>query len=502
MVQEVRSVLIVGAGSAGWLSALVLSAYCPYLKIRLVRPRGGHAIGVGESTQGDLLRTLRAAGIDVEDFYKSCEATMKCGIFYRDWNSLGSHYWHPFTGLASTGLYTVAHHYQQMIARDPARFSHTNYYAAVHPSYNTCVLNRQVAPESAVALHVDAHKITVFLERALKQVEVLEADKIDSKSADGRIAEIVLDGRSVTADLYIDCTGFSRALFKQVATPDVIPYEPNVNRAVAAQIPYLDSAGEITPYTGAHAHEHGWTWSIPLQTRVGSGYVYHEDFCTPDEAERNFRQYWGEERMRDIKVQHIPFDVTRLRNPWVQNVVTIGLSAGFVEPLEATGLTWTIMSAYVLCQTITPRYYDEDTSARYNASMTGFIKDILDFIDAHYKLSARRDTEFWRYQTSRKFSDRLDFRLELYRREMPTAANRVRAFTLAFNEVSWIDILNGYEFRYDRQSVHPAKLDRGKQALRAIAAQPRRGIPPLDYRLPREPAESAQARLLADQRQP
>ena len=496
MIQPVRSILIVGAGSAGWLAALVLTTYCPFVNVRLVKPSGGRAIGVGESTQGDLLRTLRAAGIDVQEFYESCDATMKCGIFYRDWNSVGSHYWHPFTGLASTGLYTVAHHYQQMIVRDPRRFSHGNYYAAVHPSYDVCVLKKQVAPESAVALHVDAHKITTFLQRKLTQVEVLEAGQIDIRSGDGRISEIMLDGRSVSADLYIDCTGFSRALFRQVAEPDVIPYEPNVNRAVAAQIPYLDRQADITPYTGAHAHEHGWTWSIPLQSRVGSGYVYHGDFCTPEQAERNFRAYWGEERMRDIAVQHIPFDVPRLRNPWVQNVVTVGLSAGFVEPLEATGLTWTIMSAYVLAQTITPQYYDPDTSARYNASMTGFIKDILDFIDVHYKLSARRDTEFWRYHSSRKFSDRLDFRLDLYRREMPTAANRVRAFTLAFNEVSWIDILNGYEFRYDRQSVHPAKLDRAGHALAAAAALPRQGVPPLQYRLPREQGDPAQAPFL------
>jgi tryptophan halogenase len=269
-------------------------------------------------------------------------------------------------------------------------------------------------------------------------------------------------------------------------------YEANVNRAVAAQVPYLDPVGEVAPYTKAHAHEHGWTWSIPLQKRMGTGYVYHADFCSPEEAEKNFRAYWGEDRMRDIEVTHIDFDKPTLRNPWVGNVVTVGLAAGFVEPLEATGLTWTIMSAYVLCQSITQRYYDEDTSVRYNASMLSFIKDVTDFVDAHYKLSGRRDSEFWRYQASRQFPDRLDFRLDLYRREMPTAANRGRAFTLAFNEVSWIDILNGYEFEFDKQSVHPSHLDWGKRALRAIASQPRRGVPPLEFVIPRAQGKAPQ----------
>lgn len=493
MVQEVRSVLIVGAGSAGWLAALVLTTYCPFLKVQLVRPRRGNPIGVGESTQGDLLRMLRAARIDVQAFYEACEATTKCGILYEDWNSVGSHYWHPFSGLASTGLYTAAHHYQQMIAKDPQHFSHANYYAAVHPSYEICVKNRRIAPDSAVALHLNASRITEVLERVLTQVEVLEADSVDVKASDGRISEIALDGRSVAADLYVDCTGFSRVVFNQIATPDIMPYEANVNRVVTAQLPFEDKPSELTPYTRAHAHEHGWTWTIPLQTRIGSGYVYHDDFCTTDEAETNFRAYWGEERLKDAEVRHLSFDSQNLRNPWVKNVVTVGLSAGFVEPLEATGLTWAIMSAYVLCQSLTPRYFDDDTSARYNASMVGFINDVVDFIDAHYKLSARRDSKFWRYQTERKYPDRLEFRLNLYRREMPTAANRLRAFILAFNEVSWIDILNGYDFDYEPQTIHQSHVDWGGSALQAIASQPRQGVPPLDFRFSNAPEASAQA---------
>lgn len=156
MGQETRSVIIVGAGSAGWLTALVLNTYCPFLNIRLIRPRSGSPIGVGESTQADLLRTLRAAGIDVQEFFKACDATMKCGIFYEDWNAVGSHYWHPFSSLAATGFYTAAHHYEQMILREPERYRHTDYYKAVHPSYDICIGNKQVAPDSALAFHLDS----------------------------------------------------------------------------------------------------------------------------------------------------------------------------------------------------------------------------------------------------------------------------------------------------------------------------------------------------------
>jgi len=257
-----------------------------------------------------------------------------------------------------------------------------------------------------------------------------------------------------------------------------MPYEGNVNRVVAAQLPYVSKEKEVTPYTRAHAHENGWIWSIPLQTRIGSGYCYHGDFCSPEQAERNFRAYWGDERMRDIVVRHIAFDSVTLRNPWASNVVAIGLSAGFVEPLEASGLNWIITSADLLAQSLGARYYDGDTSAKYNANMLGYIFDVHDFIDAHYKLSARRDSEFWRYQTSRRFPERLECRLALYAGEMPSNANRIKTAPWAFNEVSWIDILNGYRFEYAPLDVHPMQMAQAQRALEEIASSPRRGLDP------------------------
>jgi tryptophan halogenase len=405
---------------------------------------------------------------------------MKCGIYYEDWNAVGERYWHPFSNLVFTGSYTAAHHYQQMILEEPQHYSHDRYYASVHTSYRTCVEKKQVAPESAVAFHLDAMKLTQYLERELPNVEVLEADNVDVQTADGRVTSIVLDGnRNVSTDLYVDCTGFARAVFKRVATPDVLAYEANVNRVLTAQLPHTDEAREgITPYTRAHAHEYGWTWSIPLQSRIGSGYVYHGDFCSPEEAEKRFRDYWGAERMDNINVRHIAFDSITVRNPWVANVVAIGLSAGFVEPLEATGLSWIISSAELLSQSLGTRYFDQDTSMKYNFNMLGYVYDVFDFIDVHYKLSGRRDSEFWRYQTSRAFPARLEHRLALYAAEMPNDINRVKSTPWAFNEVSWVDILNGYRFKYAKLKVHPLQRQGAEKALREIASSPRQGADP------------------------
>jgi tryptophan halogenase len=480
--QSVNSVIIVGSGSAGWLTALVLSTYCPFLKVRVVRPHASSPIGVGESTQPDLPMRLLAAGIDLGDFCVACDATMKCGIFYRDWNVVGDHYWHPFTSMADSGPYTAAHHYQQMILEDPQRYSHADYYARVHTSYETCVKRNLIAPEAATALHVDAVALSHYIERHLTKVEVIESDRVEPVALDGRVAEIRLgDGRALSADLYIDCTGFSRAVLSKIAVPAKLAYEANVNRAVAADVPYIDPASETHPYTRADAHEQGWTWSIPLRSRIGSGYVYHGDFCSPEQAERNFRAYWGEERMRDVEVRHISFDRDTLRESWVANVVAIGLSAGFVEPLEATGLNWTISCADLLSRFLGLRYFDDDMRTKYNTLMRGYIHDVQDFVDAHYLLSARRDSEFWRYHTSREYPERLRHRLALYAAEMPNAFNRVKSFPWAFNEVSWLDILNGYAFEYARAEMSPEQRAGAQQALQQISAAARQGVDPRNF---------------------
>jgi tryptophan halogenase len=503
MFQSVNSVAIVGGGSAGWLTALVLSAYCPFLKIRLIRPRANNPIGVGESTQPDLPMRLQAAGIDLGDFCVGTDATMKCGIFYRNWNAVGGHYWHPFTAMADSGPYTPAHHYQQMILEDPQHYSHADYYASVHTSYETCVKRNLIAPEAATALHVDAVKLSAYLERYLTQVEVTPSDRIEALAADGQIAGIgVDDGKTVSADLYVDCTGFTRAVLGKIAQPAALPYEANVNRAVAASVPYVDAATETRPYTRAEAHEHGWTWSIPLRTRIGSGYVYHGDFCSPDQAEKNFRAYWGEERMRDVAVRHISFAHDTLRDPWVRNVVAIGLSGGFVEPLEATGLNWTISCADLLSRFLCARYVDDDACTKYNALMTGYIRDVQDFVDTHYLLSSRRDTEFWRYQTSRKHPERLMHRLALYAAEMPNAVNRVKSFPWAFNEVSWLDILNAYEFKYAKIEFSPEQRARAQQALQQIAAAPRQGVDPRNFAPVKPSASDARLRVVPQARVP
>lgn len=453
-IKNVETVVIVGGGTSGWVTALSLNTYCSDIKVVLIQPKSGQTIGVGESTQPDLVKLLQSAGIDQVEFMKACDATFKCGIYYEDWNKVGTNYWHPFTNMSSTGTYTSAHHYQQLILKDPEKYTHEGYYDAVHPSYGVCVKHNKVDPQSCVAMHVDADKMHDYLRSKLPNVDVLEPETIEIFSEDGDIAYILCDNQmKVGADLFVDCTGFNQLLMNELKNTEVDYYHENVESAIFARIPYQDREAEMKPYTKAHAQKHGWIWTIPLFSRIGSGYVYTLNSCTKEEAEAEFRAYWGEERLKDIPLRHIKFRSDTLKTPWVSNVVAIGLSGGFVEPLEATGINWLVTASGLLCDLISRSGYGNNTRALYNAGIKNYIEDVQDFVDVHYKLNNRKDTTLWKYHSERGHHPRLDSKLDLYSKRMPTKWNRPTNFPWAFNEVSWIDILNGYEFKFSPLEV-------------------------------------------------
>lgn len=453
-VYDLKNVVIVGGGTAGWITALQLSRN-PFIDVTVIQPLNGSSIGVGESTQPDFMKLLSESGIELAEFLTECDATFKCGIYYEDWNKIGTNYWHPFSQMSSTGTYTIAHHYQQLIMSDPEKYTHEGYYEAVHPSYNVCVKNNLLDIDACKALHVDADKMHRFFRKILKnKVTVIEPTTMEVFTEDEHIDHILCDNEiKVIADLYVDCTGFNHLLGKEIGNTELEYYHENVESAIFARIPYLDRDKEMLPYTKAHAQKHGWIWTIPLNSRIGSGYVYTKNSCTPEEAEQNFREYWGVERMKDVPLKHLTFRSDALKTPWKNNVVAIGLSSGFVEPLEATGINWIVTASGYLTKLIGRNYYDQKTISTYNNGMANYVQDVQDFVDVHYKLTARRDSKLWEYHSQRGHHPRLIKRLDIYKKQMPSKWNRIMEMPWAFNEISWIDILNGYEFKYDKVNI-------------------------------------------------
>lgn len=435
------SICIFGGGSSGWITALALRTYLPEVPITIAISKKHSNIGVGESTQPDLLDLITESGIDKNDFIKKVDGTKKKGIYYSNWNTIGVDYWHPFTSLSNQGPYTRAHHYHVMHQRDPKKYPLEDYYARVHPAYDE------------YALHVDADKMADYFREYLKNsIQIIDFNNYEVIVNNNSIDKIVVDDTDIKCDLYVDCTGFNKILTNAINNTETDKYEGNVNTALFARIPYGHPRTTQIPYTKADAWSNGWCWTIPLTSRIGSGCVYNSNFCSKDTAIDHFIGYWEGAISKD-DINAINFSSHSLVSPWKSNVVAVGLSAGFVEPLEATGISWFVLSSQMLGTMLRNRFFDNNLSLAYNGTMRAFIEDVQDFIDVHYMLSKRSDTEFWQYQTSRARHPRLLKRLELYKKFMPNNTNRRNSIAWAFNDVSWIDILTGYQFKFDKQNV-------------------------------------------------
>ena len=460
MHKKVKRICIFGAGSAGWVTVLGLKALLPGVDITIICPNKHGSIGVGESTLPDLLWLLEQAGIDLTHFMANTDSVFKHGMYFKNWNGEGTHYWHPFSSLERTGnMYSRAHHYHTMNKIDPIGFPRKDYYKRVHPSWTLAIENNLSSTDMGYALHVNAIDFANYIKDFVKDsVRVIDAETFDIKHNDSEIESITVNGSTIVeADLFIDCTGFNRALISKISELEHDNYQANVNVALFGRVQYDHPMVNFIPYTKGEATKNGWIWTTPIRSQVGTGYCYHSDFTTEEEARADFLKYWNG-ALKEENIRKIPFSSTSLKQPWTGNVVAIGLSSGWVEPLEATGLSTFIQAISSLTRFLTNNYYDEDVINRYNANTVNHIEDIKDFIDVHYVLSARRDSKFWEWATSREIHPRLQAKLEVYRKFMPNLNNRNQTYSWAFNDVSWIDTLTGYNFEFDPVTNTPPWL--------------------------------------------
>lgn len=452
----IKNICVFGTGSAGWITALNLSDSFPDILITVLNPLKTGNIGVGESTQPNITNLMKRVGLDYDDFLQSTDSTLKHGIYYKNWYKKNTEYWHPFTDLTESSYYTSAHYYQQLIMHYPDQHSHEDYYSNVHESYDLCVKGKKASIDMPWAIHMDANLMGQYFKRHLinlSNVRVIDYNDYTVEVNENKINSITCDGQKIEADLFIDCTGFKKALLSKINDCKTDNYQGNVNTALFGRMYYEDVEDKSrAPYTLVDAHANGWAWTIPLQSKMGTGWVYNSDFCDEETARENFSKYWNG-KLDISNVNTIKFTSDSLIKPWVSNVVAIGLSAGFVEPLEATSIAWFIYGSDLLGSSLHSRYYDDNIIERYNYMMRSYIEDVQDFVDVHYVLSARDDSEFWKYQNNKPVHPRLNQKLNVYRDQMPSKNTRETTNQpWAFNDVSWIDILNGYNFKYNKQT--------------------------------------------------
>ena len=349
-------------------------------------------------------------------------------------------------------------HYKHLT--DPAykdRFSFYDYNFLVP---EICRLGKTVRtiPNTSYAYHVDAGLWGEVLKEVAKKhgvTQVIDMVTQVNQHEDGSIRSLSRqNGPELEADLFIDCSGFQALLMDKTLKEPFDDFYDSLfnNKAVALRIPYLDKDVEMASYTNCNALSSGWAWTIPLYGRLGTGYVYCGDYKTPDQAEQELRQYLGEERTKDCWAKHIDIRVGKHRRTWVKNCVAIGLAAGFIEPLESTGL-FIVQGAVQLLTNILVKNNDYNAvdCKVYNDSVTRLLEIIRDFLVCHYALTEREDSPYWRdVKYTTKIPDSLSEKLQLARLVMPDVQhiNRFDNASLAgfsFNE-GWQCILTGQDY--------------------------------------------------------
>lgn len=409
----IKHVLVVGGGTAGWLSACHLakklrSKFPNGVRVTLLESANIPTIGVGEGTVPAIRQSLQYLGISEADFIRECDATFKQSIKFVDWTHSptpeGSSYYHHVFDYPDSSRGDLV---WQWLAEPDRR---TSFADAVSVQGQLCDLGLGpkliTQPEyqgvTSYAYHLDAAKFARLLTRhAVEKLGVnhILADVVQVRQgADGEIEAVLTDRHGeVTADLFVDCTGFSSLLLGQALGVGFVDKQDTLfaDYALAAQIPYSEPGAAIPSHTIATAQESGWTWDIGLPGRRGTGYVYSSSHSDHGRAEEVFRRYLGPQG-EAAELRRIPMKVGYRELFWHKNCVAIGLSQGFVEPLEATGILVYDATARMLADTFPANKGVMDIVARQFNERVRYAWDrVIEFIKLHYCISQRDDSEFW-----------------------------------------------------------------------------------------------------------
>ena len=414
-------IVIVGGGSAGWMTAATLAKTCPNKDITLIESPNTPTVGVGESTLGQINYWLTLLDIKDEDFMKACDATYKLSIRFQDFYKKGEYFHYPF-GKPDTGV-SVAGANNWVLNRikegdtEPAHTYAEWYYK------NMLLVNNNKMTDNKdnkflgfnfnrdVAYHFDAIKFGQYLKsnHALnKGVKHIVGDVTNTVVDSTGIKEIMVDGhKPISADLFIDCTGFKALLIDKALKEPFESYEdilPN-NSAVATKVPYKNHKKEVVPYTNCVAYDNGWIWEIPLWSRMGTGYVYSDKYISDEQAIIDFKEYLkkGNHDIDNSKFKTIKMRVGIHQRPFVKNVCAIGLAAGFIEPLESTGLYTVhefLLQLSRILQRDTVSRFDRDA---FNYKCKNMFRNFAEFVAMHFALTQRDDTQYWKDVQEREY---------------------------------------------------------------------------------------------------
>jgi len=457
------NIVIAGGGTAGWITALYVKTKLPEADVKLVESEEIGILGAGEGTTPTFINFLDSVGIPLSRLIQHTNTTIKNGIKFTNWKNDSSHYYHGFLSSGEVGLNAFD---------NPNTLPETSLLTAInqgegyslseidfleiygeknkvgfelHPEYSGQIISDPIFKylmHSYYAAHFDAAKIADLLkeiatsERGIERIE----GKIVKVNQDetGDVSEIVLgSGKAIPVDFIFDCTGFSRKIIGELYSSKWISHQDRLT--VNAAIPFfLPMGASIPAYTESLAMKYGWLWKIPLQHRYGCGYVFDSNIVSPDEAKKEVDDLLGfeVESPRTLK-----FTAGYYETPWIKNCIAVGLSGGFIEPLEATSI-WvsilTLKNALDNLDTFLVR--NQETIDEFNKKFVSANSQVMNFIYLHY-MSGRKDTDFWKpYQEVERAPEDIQSLLSTWSYRIPEYKD-FRGQMFPFE--SWISVAEG-----------------------------------------------------------
>jgi tryptophan halogenase len=420
----IRKIVIVGGGTAGWMAAAPLAQRLgKHCEVILVESPEIGTIGVGEATLPTIRFYTAALGLDGADFIKKTQATFKVGIDFQDWGHVGNRFFHGFGDYGPSIDKRSPHMHWLRLSQEFNRMPDLENWSM---SSMMARHNKFTPPSKDIPSLTDAYSYGFQFDAGLYANYLREyAVARGAQRIEGMIVEVeqhpesgfitavkLRDGRRVEGDLFIDCSGFRGLLIEgtlKAGYDDWSDYLP-CNSALAVP---CASVPELTPYTRVTAKSAGWVWRIPLQHRTGNGHVYSNAFTTDEQARQVLLDSLDAAALDEPR--QLRFVTGRRRKSWVKNCVAVGLSAGFVEPLESTSIHLIETAVGKLITLFPDRDFRPELIEEFNRSMAIRYESVRDFIIMHYKLTRRDDSEFWRYCANMPIPDSLSHQIELFR---------------------------------------------------------------------------------------
>lgn len=456
MNASIKKVVVVGGGTAGWLSAALLKKVMGQaIELELVESEAIGTVGVGEATIPPIRTLNTVLGLNEAEFIRETKATIKLAIKFENWRVNGEGYFHTFGSPGRSYAFCHFHHFLNRARKELGETStiwdyDLNYLSATAGRFAKLDVKDPIL-DMPFAYHFDATLYAKFLRKIAEQAGATRTEGMISgvtqDPQSGFIQSVLLkDGREVKGDLFIDCSGFKGLLIQQKlgAGYDDWSHWLPCDRAIAIPSNRLE---KTLPYTRSIAHNAGWQWRIPLQHRNGNGHVYCSNYISDDEALSTLTSNLDSEAIGEPNF--IKFKTGRRRKQWHKNVIAVGLSSGFLEPLESTSIHL-IQSAVVRLLHLFPHDGINDSIvAEYNAQSKLEFEQIRDFIILHYHVNERDDSQFWLDVRSMDVPDRLKHKIDLFRQN----GRLINENNDLFLDASWLQVMQGQGV--DPQDYHP-----------------------------------------------